>query len=469
MQHTILELEEGTLTLSVADVGPKGILVQHCKRLAIGNLQGDSLAAALRGLQADLPAAMAHVHVLLGERRCQHFTLAVPRLPAAELHGLVVREALRVAGQPVETEMLTRVRVLKRLPRGRFQLAVTAVAAAVWEPLQRCLSGLGIEVASLATVEDGLGLAIDPTLPPRTAVVECSGGRARFVVCERGAPTQVRRFMVSGSDNGEDQAPAVLGAQLAMEVPRTLDYLREVGQARPEALMLSRRIGLGEDDLEVFAEQGMRCALTRADWRLAEDQDQPGLATIGRLRAMRGGRPLASLATACHVHLPMSRALCLAAAGIVLTGMFGAGLGIAELGRLDGARLELRQLQADTARLDRAAAASTVHADAAADQLLVAKVLGMRRPCSLLLAEISNAVPANCELQRVEFDSATGVTVAGRAIEASRREALAALRRFADGLRQIPCVVSKGREEIDELEGAAGRLRFCYALRWRRS
>lgn len=469
MQHSIIELEDGTLTLTIAEVARHQLTVTSCRRVALGNLHGDGPGAALRALQAEFQGAMARVHVLLGERRCQHFTLQLPRLASAQLRTLVVRESLRLAGLPEGTAMLARARVVKRSPHGRFVLGVTAVASDVWEPLARVFQGLGIEVLSLATVEDGLGQAIDFSLPPRTAVVEFSSGRARFVCCEHGAPTQVRRFLVSGFESGDAIDPAVLGAQLAMEVPRTLDYLKEQGQARPEALLLSRRTGLCEDDLEVFTEQGIRCVLARADWQLADGADQPGLASIGRLRALQRGVELTSLSAGVTVHLPMSRTRPLLLAAGLATGLFGIGLGTAQLGVVDGMRLELRQLRLESARLDRTAAASTVASGATSTAQLAQRVLAMRRPCSLLLAQICNATAPACELQRIDFDGVTGVTVSGRVVETSRTRALAALRAFADGLGRIGCVANRGREEVGELDGDAARLRFSLALRWRQS
>ncbi|GAB4146728.1 MAG: hypothetical protein Fur0037_14820 [Planctomycetota bacterium] len=468
MNHALIEIEESTLAACVADVGRDRIEVRAFRRMRIGTAPGEDLASLLGKLVSDLGQSVRKAHVLLGDRRCHHFALDVPPLSLADLAGLVEREAARAAGLPPATGMLMRARLLGPSSRGRRLIGITALARDVWAPIARALEQSGIEVLSLATVEDGLGLAVDRSLPARTAVVEYSGGRARFVVCDHGAPTQVRRFLVSGFESGGDVEPAMLAAQLAMEVPRTLEYLAEHGRTKPEALVLSRNLGLSEEDLEVFTDQGIRCVLARPVFSVPEGEPEPDLAIAGRLESLRRGVRLRSLTDPLAIERPVSRALIASAAALLVTGTCGMWLGFGRLSEIDRLAFDLAHLRMERDRLARIDATLEIPHAGGIRQASRA-ILDSRRPASRLLGELCNATPPSCILQRVDFDGETGVSVEGRISADSRVGALAGLREFAEGIARIPFVKNKGPEDVGQLDSAAKTLRFRLALAWRKS
>jgi Tfp pilus assembly protein PilN len=470
MQHTIMELEDGALTLTVAEVGRTGAVLRSCMRMPIGELQGGTLAQTLRSLHAEMPEESARLHLLLGERRCHHFTLVVPQLPPKDLQALVVREALRVAGLPAGTPVLARGRCLKRLPGQKVLLGVTAMARSAYELLQKAFEAAGIEVASLTSIENGLAMAIAGDLPPRTAVLEYSAGRARFVLCENGAPVMVRRFLVAGLDQSEAFDPAVLGAQLAMEVPRTLDFLREQGHGRPDALLVSHRTGLGDGDLELLSGDVAQCRLAKPDWQVVAGQDTPGLATFGLLRSLAEGAELPSLLGGVTVMLPRARWPQVLAAGLLGLGLVGAGAATMVCRDIAGIDAQVAQLQAENDRLatEISSFANAAPAGETGPQRRLQQALGTRRPYSLLLAQLCNAAPATCNLLLVDFTRAEEVIVEGVVTGATRRQAVATLGSFVAAVRQLAMVVDDGNNEAGEGD-APNRLHFRFHLHWRRT
>jgi Tfp pilus assembly protein PilN len=470
MQHTIMELEDGALTLTVAEIGRSGAVLRSCMRMPVGELQGGNLPQTLRSLHAEMPEESGRLHLLLGERRCHHFTLVVPQLPPKDLQALVVREALRVAGLPAGTPVLARARCLKRLPGQKVLLGVTAIARSAYEVLHKAFEAAGIEVASLTSIENGLAMAIASDLPPRTAVLEYSAGRARFVLCENGAPVMVRRFLVAGLDQSEAFDPAVLGAQLAMEVPRTLDFLREQGHGRPDALLVSHRTGLQEADLELLSGDVALCRLAKPDWQPVAGQDTPGLATYGLLRSLAAGAELPSLLGGVTVVLPRARWPQVLAAGLLGVGLVGAGASLLIHREVAGIDAQLVQLQAENDQLAREIGSfgNAAPAGETAAQRRLQQALVTRRPYSLVLARLCNAAPPTCNLLLVDFTRADEVVVEGVVTESTRRQAVATLGDFVAVVRQIEMVVDDGNNEASEGD-APNRLHFRCHLHWRRT
>ena len=78
--HAIVELEEGSLAVTVASRDGGATKVVRSVRLPLPDLGREGLANALRGLGSDVLQGAAGVHVVFGERRIQHFLSTVPKM-----------------------------------------------------------------------------------------------------------------------------------------------------------------------------------------------------------------------------------------------------------------------------------------------------------------------------------------------------------------------------------------------------
>ncbi|MBM4063471.1 MAG: hypothetical protein FJ265_20585, partial [Planctomycetes bacterium] len=147
--HAIVELEEGTLTATVGVREGGTARITASARLPLLEPTREALADALRSLASGALQGVAGAHVVLGDRRMQHFVSTVPRMAPAEVADFVVREALRVTGMPSAQEALAAVRLLQRLPGGRLAVGVTAIARNVWGPLREAFEQVHLEVLGL--------------------------------------------------------------------------------------------------------------------------------------------------------------------------------------------------------------------------------------------------------------------------------------------------------------------------------
>lgn len=468
--HAIVELEEGTLSVVVGERDGATTRVVRSERAPLPDLDRERVAAALRTAAGGALHRTAGAHVVLGERRMQHFVSTLPPMAARDVLGFVTREALRLTNAPSAADLLLTTRFLRRLPDGRLQLATTALARGVFEPIAAAFEHAGLRVLGLHSTENCLASATLASFREPVAVLECNAGRARFVLCQDQAPLQVRRFLVGG---GDVNASALL-TQLVMELPRTLDWLRETGQPLPHWLLLGTRVPVDEESLDMLRGDALQ-QISRAvpPFDLDPGIPSPSLGAATLLDLVARGISLPSLLAPPRLRLPLgarwlTAALCGAAAGVVC----------AALAVVDGAawlatKPERERLERDRTALERSIAAAGAGPIAAAAAAATAgdrqldQALSMRRPISRLIAEVSNGAGAGVQLDELRFASIDRVVVAGAAEGASRREALAALARFTERLRALPYVVADGQEEIAEVAGQWNRLRFRLGMAWR--
>lgn len=461
----ILELEEGTLNLVVGERVGASVTLLRSLRLKAPDLGRDALTAVLRSIPAGVLHDVHGVHVVLGERRFQHFVSTVPRLRSAEILGFVQREALRLTGQTTAADVLVATRLSRVLGGDRFRLASVALARSVWEPIGQALAAASLPVLSVHSMETCLALGAPSTAEP-VAVLECNAGRARFVLIDDGCPLQVRRFLVSGAGDANEGA---LVAQLAMELPRTLDWLRETGLPLPRTLVLGSRVPIEGEAL------GMLCSeelpnLVRAGlpFAVADGDVVPGLGVAMLLRRLAAGGAPPSLLAPAELQLPRSLTLWAAMAGSVLAGVGLAAAGVTQF----AARADLRvQVEAQRELGDGLAAALALDAAAAptpdAAQSRLERALRMRRPVSRLLAQVSNAAEPGLQLDRLDFASTDRIVVTGLVQGRTRQLALANLGSFGKRLRDLPYLQSDGPDEVGEVEGQPSSYRFKMSFVWR--
>ncbi|MFY9344415.1 MAG: hypothetical protein WAT39_18120 [Planctomycetota bacterium] len=473
MNHAIVELEEGGLNVLVAARVGNQTVVQRSVRVPVADLSREALTTALRSLGGDVLHGTAGVHVVLGDRRTQHFLSTLPAMAPGELVGFVVREALRLTGAPGAADVLVATRFLRRAPGKKLVLGTAAIARSAWEPIAAAFAAHDIKVLGLYSTETCLALAAEPAdgaADAPVAMLDCTSGRARFVLCDGQSPVLVRRFLIGAG--GETNA-ATMTTQLAMELPRTFDWLRETGQALPKTLVLGARVQVEDEALPILKGEHLH-AIVRGQSPLVGGADvaPPNLGAAMLMVRLCGGQSLPSLLAPVAVTLPLgpSRFVGLAAAAIAgfacaWSAVVDGTAMLADREELAATRTENDQL---TARLASRDAGVIPAPDRSNDEARLQGALNLRRPVSRLVADVSNAAEPVIVLEETRFASTDRLVVVGSATGSTRQEALAALTVFSKRLRALPYLRADGQDEIAEVPGK-NRFRFKLGMAWRNS
>lgn len=466
--HAIVEIEEGTLNLLVGAHEGGVTRVLHSLRMPLAELGREALVAALRTIGSDVFQGAEGVHVILGDRRSQHFVSTVPRMPSADVLAFVRREASRLSNLSAISDLLLATRVLEPLPGGRFLLGTTTAMRASWAPLAAAFEDCDLAVLGLHTMGSCLALASNGTGGATSAVLDVNAGRARFVLCRQQSPVQVRRFLIGGG-GGESNAAAI-ATQLAMELPRTIDWLRDSGHPMPRVILLGPRLGLDDDALSMLA--GIEdTALLRATLAVECDEQQatPTLGSAALLDCVCQGRcPLPSLLDAPRVALPWSgrRMLMLAAAAAI--GAIGSTAAVVDGGKWLELRRQLAQVEAENDELaNTITAAQQVLLERSRPDPRLTHALSMRRPVSRLFADVSNAADDRVHVEEFTFSSTEAMALVGKVEGVNRHDALGAIGQLTARLRRLPYVQIDGQEEIGEVQDRWNVLKFRLNLAWR--
>jgi hypothetical protein len=473
---TIVEIEEGSLAVVTGAADDDQPRVLRSARVPLPDLGRETIGNALRALQEDALQGVDAVHVVLGERRMQHFTSQLPRTSPGDAVSYVVREAQRLCGMQSAAEVMVSTRVLRRLPGGRMVLGTTALARSVFEPLQEAFTAAGIAVLGLYSMESLLALAANSSDGRATAVLECNAGRARFVLCDAQSPVQVRRFLIGGA--GETN-PAALATQFAMELPRTFDWLRETRQPLPSSLLLGTRAGVEDDALSMLqTDELTRVERAVVPFRLAADSlPMPSLGVGMLLARLAASEPVLSLTEAPRLQMPWTGQRLVSLAAALAVGALCSWSALVDGSRLMQTQVVRTELDDELAELsaslavegaEPAAAGQLVDdVEAQADRLRTA--LSTRRPVSRLLAEISNGAGKELHLEELKFTSTERILVVGIVQGRSRQDALASIAAFSERLGKLPYVVLGGEDEINEVARQRNCYRFKLGMTWRNS
>ncbi|MBL8752904.1 MAG: hypothetical protein JNK15_06340 [Planctomycetes bacterium] len=472
LTHAIVELEEGALNVVVGGTEGGTTRLLRSLRLPVADLGRETLTNALRSLGSDALQGASGVHIVLGERRMQHFSSTVPKLPAAEMVAFVTREALRLTNLQSPSDVLIATRILRKLSGNRHVLGTTALARNAWEPIQAAFEANHIAVLGVHSMETCVALAAPAAASGTTAVIECNAGRARFVLCDGQNPVQVRRFLIGGGGEGN---AAALTTQLAMELPRTFDWLREIGQTLPSSLLLGTRVTIEDESIELLkGEELGTVARATTPIEAVADMAAPGIGVAMLLDRLGRGQKLPSLLDPPRVDLPVGLGRVV---GVMTT--LAAGLACSVSAVVDGSawmagRDALQVLSAEKQRLEAEIASRQVTTTApdaatvAADDRLQA-ALRMRRPTSRLLADVSNAAEPTLQLEELKFASTDRILVTGVVSGKTRREALSTLAVFSQRLRALAYLQPDGQDEVGEVQGQRNRFRFRLGMAWRNS
>lgn len=471
--HAIVEIEEGALNVTVGGRDGKHVRVQRAVRLPLSELNRDTLTVALRGVSSELLQGATGVHVVLGDRRAQHFASTLPPMGAAAAVQFVLREAARVGNANSGAEVLVATRLLRRQAGGKLVLGSTVLPRAAWEPLAAAFEASGLAVLGLYSMETCLALGAVGHVQnsESVAVVEVNAGRARFVLCDGDCPVQVRRFLIGGGGGGGDSLGAAVTTQLAMELPRTFEWLRETGQPVPATLVLGLRAGDDESAPEMLQSDELKQVLrAKSPVVVAAGQASPGLATATLLARLASGKALPSLLEPPRLVLPLG----FVRLATLFTGV-AAGLACTASAIVDttagmALRSEVQGIAAERAELETADVQPSLPAAPVgeiADVSWLQKAMSMRRPVSRLLADVSDCASADLHVEDLKFASTERLLVVGVVKGASRQQALASIAAFAKRLNDIPYVQTGGDEEIGELPRLPNCFRFRLGMNWR--
>lgn len=463
--HAIVEFEEGALNVVVGGRDGKQLRVLRSVRVPLVDTGREALSVALRGIGSDLLHGATGVHVVLGDRRALHFASTLPPLGSTAAMQYVVREAARLGGLPAGADLLINSRLLRRLRDGKLVVGSAVLPRAAWTPLAQALEESGLPVLGLYTMESCLARAAGNGAAA-SAIVETNAGRARFVACDGDCPVQVRRFLVGGGEgNGHAMA-----TQLAMELPRTFEWLRETGHAVPKTLVLGLRVAIDDDGLSMLQNDELP-QVVRARSQLVVDEGQvpPGLAASELLTRLLTGRETPSLLEPPRLLLPIGKGRKLALLTMVAAGLCASVFAV-DVG------MELWQLRQQVQGL--AEQQAVLEADVVPDpgpvpmaegplDARLQAVLTRRRPISLLLADISGIAQPELHVEDLRFGSNDRLLVAGVVQGKSRQQALAAIAAFGKRLDEIPYLRTGGDEEIVEVPRLPNSYRFRLGMTWR--
>jgi len=473
----VIEIEEGSLSLTFGVRVGNDAHVTRCHRVQLPDTGREAMVNVLRPLAGEFLQDVDGVHVILGDRRTQHFVAALPKMPHADAVDFAVREGMRMTSMPNAAELLVAPRLVRTTKGGKLVVGATALPRNVWEPLREAFVASGIDVLGLHSSEACLAaggfaalrraglLRSEARTGERFAVVECGGGRARFVLCDGRSAVQVRRFMVGTAENNPD----ALATQLAMELPRTVEWLRESGHQAPTTLVLGNRVGVPDESLDTI--RGDLERVVRAPAVTMTGAFVPSLASVALLREIASGAQLPSLLATPRFppRTAWLRTLWLPAA--VAAGGLLSLIAIDQHRATIAARGRIAEtLEEREAVRERLAEANVLirtpfQSDARINQLAMA--LGMRRPVSRLVAEVANGATTNVLLDGLQFASDDRVVVTGVVTGGTRSAALSTLADFATFVRSLPYLDPDAQEDVGEVIGQTNQFRFRLSMAWR--
>jgi len=466
--HAIIEIEEGSLNVVVGGRDGASTRIVRSLRIPLADMGRETIENALRTVGSDMLQGASGVHIVLGDRRSEHFLCTVPKMSSRDAVAFVMREAMRLTNAQSGDEIMITPRLIKRLPGKNVLVGSSAVAKSVWEPARVAFKARGLRVLSVQTIESCLAMSVDAAETEPVAVLECNGGRARYVLCVDQTPVKGRRFMIGA---GGDQNEATLMTQLAMELPRTMDWLRETGEALPQKLLLGSRVGLSDESIQMLASAEVG-EMVRSNPNVVCDEDlsMPDVGVATLLDRIASGQKLQSLLATPQLNMPAS-------AGYIVTTMAAASLGV--LGGLsavvDGnawmqVRGERDSLCAQCTDL-KDELTEMVSSGEGSDEPTVSPrltaALTMRRPISRLISEISNSAGAEISIEEIKFASKSTVVVSGLVRGTGRQHALTAMGKFTDKVHARPYLMAMGEDEMSEVVGQPNSFRFKLNLAWR--
>jgi hypothetical protein len=466
----VIEIEEGGMNVVVGSRVGGETRVLRSIRVDLADLATETVENALRNLDETILAGVKGVHVVIADRRAQHFNNTIPRMTSRDSRAFVKREAMRLGSLQGVDSVLATPRIIKHLPGRKFEITTQSLPVAAWSQLADAFERCEIKVAGLYTAETCLSMAAKASKDELVAVMEYNEGRVRFVLCENKHPVQVRRFLIGSGGSVNSSA---LVTQLMMELPRTMDWLRDTEQELPKRLLLGARLPIDDDAIDLLRGDDLE-AITRAELPVIvpETEASPGLGVATLLDQVCSGVRIPSLLGTDLLQMPwaIGRLVTVAAAACL-------GLICSYSALVDGQAIMdvsndrdviSQQMQILDAKLLAAQEARARPERRETDPTLI-EAYGLRRPLSRLISEMSNLGVAEVHLEEVTFASHAKTVVRGFVECDDRRTALDVLALFSERLESLPYLKSDGHSEIREQESERSRFSFKIAMTWRRA
>ncbi len=469
--HALVELEEGGLTVVVAGREGRVPRVVRSTRVPLAALTPEEVASGLLSV-SDHFDGVDGVHVLFGDRRARCFTTKLPASSAPDLLSYIRREAVRRGAGNSVRDLLITAEVVKYHPGRLVSVFATALSEEVWAPFAKAFADSGVNVLGLSVAEESLAAATRAQTGNVSLVAEVSGGRARFVIADGRSVVQSRRFIVGAGSEYAD-ADAVI-TQLAMELPRTLEWLREGNMPIPTSVVVGRRLGVPAEDLQVLVGDPIT-ELVEAELKVQVDDNthEPGLAALSVLDRIIRGEGVPSLLVEPKIKLPLTRGMRIAIATMLAVGFSASATALVNGYQARTHRNAFASYTEELRALNRALDDFSRQLPDGevmlADENRLEKALQTRRPISRLIADISRNAQADMVIDDLTFASKDAITISGYVEGARRSIALASLATFARGMRALTYIGSQGGEDVRPVEGFSARFHFELVFTWRRS
>ena len=194
------------------------------------------LAEALRERVASLGLARLPVNLLLSAADYQLLLIERPAVPPAELRAAVRWRVRDLVSEPLDSLVVDAFALPDDAYRGRTPMAYCAVLSrARMQALAELVQGAGLQLGSIDVPEMALrNLGLLAGAEGQNLAVLQLGARDGLVCVQHGADLYMTRRIERGVDNRGEE-----GAQLALEIQRSLDYFEsQLGKGYLSRLLL---------------------------------------------------------------------------------------------------------------------------------------------------------------------------------------------------------------------------------------
>ena len=243
-EFALLEIDGTASTLAVGRrVGRRSVKVTRVESLRATTEDASETARqvgdTLRGLKV---GPETPVHLALGERRFHHFLLRIPLISATELRAVALREARRLTSASNESAFRLGIRHLRAAGGAWHEFAVVAAETAWFDAVLEALRSAGLAIESTTSIEDATLAGLPEDCPPTFAAISRSGERLRYLHCQDGGIVQVRRLVAPDLDD-----PTMVTTHLAIEIPRTSEFLAQNGWRAATECILTADLGIDQE------------------------------------------------------------------------------------------------------------------------------------------------------------------------------------------------------------------------------
>ncbi len=458
-RHILIEIDGDRWAATIADIRPGSYAV--LKTHQVDDVQRE-MATQIVDWLSDEGHIAQPVHVAIADEHVVRFQINLPRLSRSERLAVVERQARAACSLSAEAPIEVAHRALGKAEKKLTKHAVLAV------PHRGVLGELmchgDVKLATVCDSGEAVLHALPADLPEHLAVVDANSQGIRITYLQAGVPVQER------SINLEREARVDMDAlvrTLELEIPRTIDYVVDLGLPAPEAVAFAPSLGLLEESQREVAQDLQIIPIDMQGPRPA-DEVRLGLATIGLLQHLSRGRGLTVLDL--KVAMPVALGKPILSALLIAMAVMGAR-NVVTFTR-DGELLRTRASQLNTLvaawQLEQERVEEEMLRTDRADLARINGILGMRRPASRLFAEVSNRAPTNTFLTEFTCTEDDGIRLEGHVDGSTRLDAIRLLAQYRAELMDVPFLQDvEETVRYDEQAGREETLLFSIDGRWR--